>query len=144
MVAYNLFINEGECKAEQIEVLAVKMILVVEDDDIVSNVIANMIKQETKHYPIIVPDGRTAEAVTRDIKPDLLLLDYLLPDINGIELYDRLHEREELCDVPALLLTAHLPRTELQRAVRERNLQALSKPFDVADLLAVIEQRLVA
>jgi DNA-binding response OmpR family regulator len=122
----------------------VKMILVVEDDEMVSNVIETVIKQETKHYPVIVPDGRTAEAVTRDIKPDLLLLDYLLPDINGIDLYDLLHGREELCDVPALLLTAHLPRTDLQKAIGERNLLALSKPFDLADLLAVIEQRFVA
>lgn len=121
-----------------------KTILVVEDDEMVSNVIATMIKQETRHYPIVVPDAQTAEAVTHDIKPDLLLLDYMLPDMNGIDLYDRLHKRETLNDVPALLLTAHLLRSDLQQAIKQRNLLALGKPFDINTLLAVIEQRLVA
>jgi DNA-binding NtrC family response regulator len=122
----------------------VKMILIVEDDEMLSNIMETMIKRETKHYPVIVSNGWMAEAVTRDIKPDLLLLDYLLPDINGIDLYDRLHEREELCDVPALLISTHLLCADLQQAIRERNLPALSKPFDLADLLTIIEQRLLA
>ena len=62
-----------------------KMILIVEDDEMISNTIAMMIKQDTKYYPIVVPDGLTAEDVTRDIKPDLFLLDYILPDMNGID-----------------------------------------------------------
>jgi DNA-binding response OmpR family regulator len=129
---------------DQIEVTAMKMILVVEDDEMISDVIAMMIKQDTMHYPVIVPDGLTAEDVTRDIKPDLLLLDYLLPDMNGIDLYDRLHRREELCDVPALLLSAYMSRADLQEAVRARNLPVLSKPFALTELLVVIEQHLVA
>lgn len=71
-----------------------------------------------------------------DIKPDLLLLDYQLPHMNGIELYDRLHAIKELSDIPGLIMSAHLPTHELKK----RCLTGLSKPLEVSDLLDALAQ----
>jgi CheY-like chemotaxis protein len=117
-----------------------KTILVVEDDDIMRMLLTDLLRQETLYFPIVVGAGSQAIAMTSDIIPDLFLLDYLLPDTNGIELYDRLHERNELASVPAILLTAHMIRSDLQQAIKQRQLEALEKPFDIERLLTMIEQ----
>lgn len=117
-----------------------KTILVVEDDDIMRTLLTDLLQQETSYFPIVVGAGSQAIEITSDIIPDLFLLDYLLPDTNGIELYDRLHEQNDLASVPAILLTAHMIRSDLQQAIKQRQLEALEKPFDIERLLTMIER----
>jgi CheY-like chemotaxis protein len=121
-----------------------RTILIVEDDDIMRMLLTDLLHQETSYYPLVVNAGCEAIEVTSDIIPDLFLLDYFLPDMNGIELYDRLHGQNKLASVPAILLTAHLIRSDLQQAIKQRQLDALEKPFDIERLLTMIEQGVCA
>jgi CheY-like chemotaxis protein len=121
-----------------------RTILIVEDDDIMRMLLTDLLHQETPYIPLVVGAGREAIEVTCDIIPDLFLLDYFLPDMNGIELYDRLHGQNKLASVPAILLTAHLIRSDLQQAIKQRQLDALEKPFDIERLLTMIEQGVCA
>ncbi len=57
--------------------------------------------------------------------------------MNGIMVYDRLHSNRELQDIPALIVSARLEGHE--REIKERGLVALSKPFDLEDFFAAIE-----
>ena len=54
--------------------------------------------------------------------------------MNGIELYDRLHARQELEHVPAILMSARLPKDE----ARKRKINCLEKPFELDQLLKTI------
>ncbi|GLV57759.1 hypothetical protein KDH_45950 [Dictyobacter sp. S3.2.2.5] len=114
---------------------SVKTILLVEDDINIGEVLQQAITQETSFVVILVPDGFQALQMVKEIRPNLFILDYQLPRMNGIELYDRLHVIEELAHVPALMLSAHLPRHELNK----RHLQGMSKPIDLDDFLQTIE-----
>jgi len=71
------------------------------------------------------------------VKPQLFLLEYCLPDTNGIILYDRLHARKELEAVPALIVGASLKEGE--DAIKQRGLLAVEKPFDLDEFLSAIE-----
>ena len=121
------------------EEIPAKTILVVEDDEFISIFLAEAISQETAYHPLLVSDGFEALKVTHDIKPSLFLLDYRLPKMNGVELYDQLHAREELETVPAIILSANLPLHELTK----RGLVGLKKPFDLDHLLQEIEKTIV-
>jgi DNA-binding response OmpR family regulator len=114
------------------------MILIVEDDPAIGAFLAQAITQETSYHPLLVPDGFAALKVIHDMVPNLLLLDYQLPGMNGIELYDRLHAMEKLQDVPAILISAYLP----QREVQKRRITSLRKPFELDELLQTIETML--
>jgi len=72
------------------------------------------------------------------VSPDLLLLDYQLPDMTGLQLYDRLHAQKAFRHLPAILLSATLPHLELEK----RHLIGLYKPFRVAELQEVLQQTL--
>ena len=69
----------------------VKTILVVEDDVGIGSFLTQAISQETPHQAMLVTDGFQALNAIRSIKPGLFILDYQLPRMNGIELYDKLH-----------------------------------------------------
>lgn len=116
----------------------VKTILVVEDDIGIGSFLVQAISQETRHQAMLVPDGFQALNVTKNIKPNLFILDYQLPKMNGIELYDRLHATEGLENVPAILISARLPRVEIAK----RKIIGMNKPLELDDLLHAIEKLL--
>ena len=66
----------------------IKTILIVEDDAFIGEFLERAISEETPYKPLVVSDGFEALKVTYDLKPNLFLLDYQLPRMDGIELYD--------------------------------------------------------
>ena len=86
--------------------------------------------------------GLGAALLLRHNKPDIFVLDYGLPGMNGIELYDRLHLNQELASIPAILITAnrYLP----QEQIRQRQLITFMKPFELDSFLDTIETLLTA
>src|SRR6266581_3275941 len=93
---------------------AIKTILVVEDDADVGEFFVQALQQETPHQSILATDGFQALKIVKSIKPNLFVLYYQLPNMNGIELYDHLHATEGLEKVPALFMSANLPTGALE------------------------------
>ncbi len=114
---------------------AVKTILIVEDDVHIGEFLERAIAEETPFKPLVVSDGFEALKVTLDLKPNLFLLDYQLPRMHGIELYDQLHAMKEFQDIPAIIISAHLPK----RALDIRSLVGLRKPLELSELLKTIQ-----
>ena len=130
--------NENDQYLEN-EEKPIKTILLVEDDAIISELLIQMITQETSYQVFSVPDGLEALDLVKNIKPQLLILDYWLPIIHGIDLYDRLHSIEGLEEVPALMLSVNAPLRE----INQRHLTYIRKPFDMPKLLETIDKLLV-
>jgi DNA-binding response OmpR family regulator len=115
-----------------------KTILIVEDDTAIGNFLMEAIAQETRYHSLLVPDGFQCLKTLKGIKPDLLLLDYYLPQMNGIELYDQLHAMHEYAGLPVILLTTNLDKR--RQEIEERNIAGLNKPLELDDLLHAIEE----
>ncbi|HLI08184.1 MAG TPA: response regulator [Ktedonobacteraceae bacterium] len=116
----------------------VKMILVVEDDAGIGSFLVQAITQETPYLALLVTDGFQALNAIANVKPSLFILDYQLPRMNGIELYDKLHATKEMENVPAIVISARLPRKEIE----ERRIIGMNKPLELDDLLKTIERLL--
>ena len=117
---------------------SVKTILVVEDDENIGELIVEAFIQETPYQAMLATDGKQALKIVQNVKPNVLLLENNLPDMKGIELYDRIQVEKELENVPVLLMSANVPVQE----VKKRNLFCLNKPFELNDLLQTIERLL--
>jgi DNA-binding response OmpR family regulator len=118
---------------------SVKTILLVEDDIVIAELLVQMITQETHHQIFSVPNAPEALDLVKNIKPQLMILDYWLPTIHGIELYDQLHNTEGLEKVPAIMLSVNAPLKELN----QRHIIYIKKPFDMYKLLEAIDKLLV-
>ena len=116
----------------------IKTILLVEDDTTIAELLVQMISQETHYQVFSVPDAPQALHLVNNIKPELLILDYWLPGIQGIELYDRLHNTHGLEQVPAIMLSVHAPIRE----INQRHIMYMRKPFDMYKLLEAIDNML--
>src|ERR1700676_883043 len=92
-----------------------KTILVVEDDELMGQFISQALRDEASYQTLIATDAFRAISMVRNIKPSLFLLDYQLPKMNGIELYDRLHSAAGLEDVPTIFISGVPPIKELAK-----------------------------
>jgi DNA-binding response OmpR family regulator len=120
------------------EPMSEKLILVVEDDEAIGTLLVQLLAQEACYQALLAVDGFEALNVVREVKPDLFILDYQLPAMNGIQLYDSLHAISRLENVPAILLSARLPQYEVEK----RSLIGLGKPFDLDELLEIVNKAL--
>jgi len=118
------------------EHVRIKTILVVEDDRDIGEVLVQAILQETRYLPVLVGNGQDALNTVKSIKPHLFILDYKLPRMNGIDLYDLLHQ--EFTETPTIMMSAHLPKKDLGT----RAILAMHKPIDLDDLLQAIDELL--
>ena|SRR6059058_3965146 len=118
--------------------IKVKTVLVVEDDTGIGNFLVQAISQETSHHALLVTDGFQALKAVASIKPSLFILDYQLPRMNGLELYDQLHATKGLEQIPAIVISARLPRQEIER----RKIIPMGKPLELDHFLNTIEKLL--
>ena len=83
-------------------------ILIVEDDADIGEFLQQLLDEETPYQSIVIDNGLKALEQAPQMRPCLLLLDYRLPGINGLELYDRLQQFKETRGVPAIMMSATL------------------------------------
>jgi len=117
---------------------AVKTVFIVEDDEAIGELLVQAIEQETSYQAVLASDGFQALKMLRTVKPDLLILDYGLPDMNGLEFYDTIHAVKALKHLPVLIVSAETAR--IQKEIKVRQLAQLQKPFELANLLQAIER----
>ncbi len=112
-----------------------KWILVVEDDEAHASMLGELFKEETPYDVCYTSDGQAAWKFLQHFKPNLLVLDYLLPKMNGLVLYDRIRAEKELYNIPVLMISAALPSNEIE----QRGIIGLQKPFEIDAFLHAIE-----
>ena len=110
-------------------------VLIVEDEEPLSMLLRYNL--EAEGYTVDVCDrGDDAELRLRESVPDLLLLDWMLPGISGIELCRRLRMREETERLPVIMLTARGEEAERIRGLSTGADDYVVKPFSVPELMA--------
>ena len=122
----------------QKEPTAGKTVFIVEDDEAIGELLVQAIQQETPYQAVLASNGFQALKMLRTVKPDVLILDYGLPGMNGLEFYDAIHAVKALEHLPVLIVSAEAAR--IQKEIKARQLSQLKKPFDLTDLLEAIER----
>lgn len=113
-------------------------ILLVEDEPAIQELIAVNLTR-AGHHVVRVSDAESAERMVREALPDLILLDWMLPGMSGVELARRLRADERTRPVPIIMLTA---RGEEQDKVVGLDTGAddyITKPFSPRELVARIK-----
>src|SRR5260370_39186931 len=83
-------------------------ILIVDDDPILGDLLLEALQEEA-YQACHVLSGEMALGTLQTVVPALLLLDYHLPGMNGLELADWLGSQEEYAQIPILLMSAYVP-----------------------------------
>lgn len=125
---------------EQTSSTSEKTVLIVDDDRDVGDILQKIILDQTNYKVVWIAESDLALDAASYLHPSLLLLDYMLPTMDGLDLYDRLQGIESMRGVPSILISASstLPFEEL----RSRGIYLLKKPFELNDLLDILAQLL--
>lgn len=120
-----------------------KRILVVDDEPSITRLL-KLNLEETNDYEVRTEnDAKAAVASAEDFQPDLILLDVLMPDLDGGELASRLQASPKLKGVPIVFLTAAATKKEVYaRGGKVGGLPFLAKPVDLAEVVACLNQHL--
>jgi CheY-like chemotaxis protein len=118
-------------------------ILVVDDSPTIGRVVS-MILEKHGYDVTLAYDGQDAMEVlaSGQIKADLVLLDYVMPRMNGYEFCSELRAHPELATTPVVLMSAKADRIRDQFLERCDAIGAITKPFDAQTIVAVIENAL--
>jgi two-component system phosphate regulon response regulator PhoB len=112
-------------------------ILVVEDEDSLATLLQYNLEKEGYEVVLSV-DGEDALMQVDERLPDLVLLDWMLPKISGIEVCRRLRQRGETRNVPIIMLTARGEDTDRIRGLDTGADDYVVKPFSMTELAARI------
>ncbi len=112
-------------------------ILVVEDEDALATLLHYNLEKEG--YEIgVAADGEEALVQVDERLPDLVVLDWMLPNVSGIEVCRRLRSKAETRNVPIIMLTARGEESDRVRGLDTGADDYLSKPFSMSELTARI------
>ena len=112
-------------------------VLVIEDDDAIATLIQYNLEKEG-YEVAIAGDGEEGLVQTDERLPDLIVLDWMLPKVSGIEVCRRLRGRPETRNVPIIMLTARGEEIDRVRGLDVGADDYLTKPFSVPELNARI------
>jgi DNA-binding response OmpR family regulator len=113
-----------------------KRVLVVEDEQDVAELVADVLALEG--YTARMATGESVVAEAAAFGPDVVLLDLMMPGIDGFEVARRLRREPQTVSIPIVVMTAMH-----DAAARARELGAegyIAKPFDIGELIRIIER----
>ena len=112
-----------------------KTILIVDDEAPIREMVAMALEMAGYHC-IEAMDAKQAHSLVIDHKPDLILLDWMLPDISGIELARRLKREQLTAEVPIIMLTAKGEEDHKIQGLETGADDYITKPFSPRELAA--------
>jgi len=112
-----------------------RLVLVVDDDEMIRRLLRTVL--EADEFEVVeAPDGDAALAALEDLKPTVIVLDVMMPGLDGVEVCRRIDHRA----AKVVMLTAR-DDPDLERAARDAGADAfLTKPFSSVELLDLVER----
>ena len=113
-------------------------VLIVEDEEAISDLLTYNLEKEGFSVAV-TGDGDDAMLTVKESRPDLILLDWMLPNVSGIELCRQLRGQMETREIPVIMLTARGEEEDRVRGLMTGADDYVTKPFSPRELLARIE-----
>ncbi len=116
-------------------------ILIIDDEPVNIKVLSQILK--TDYLVSFAINGRDAIAlIDSGIKPDIILLDIMMPEMNGYEVCSRIKEKPETADIPIIFISAIAVNEEIQKGLSLGAVDYIQKPFHPDSLKEQIKSHL--
>ena len=116
-------------------------ILVIEDEEHIRTVLKYNLELDGFEV-YLAEDGLTGLELAREKRPELILLDWMMPGLDGLQVLSELKHDERTKDIPVFMLTAKSMMVEVGRALYEGADDYITKPFDVIELGQILKEKL--
>lgn len=137
------FMKDNDIPTEILE-SGPKRVLVVDDDEQIVEMFQDLLSKDGQIQVRSCANGYDAGLLTESFRPHLIILDYMLPDINGNVVCKRLREREEFKDTKVIFVSGVVNQEEIQALRASGADEFIRKPFDVQSLMTRVKELLNA
>ena len=118
-------------------------ILVVEDEPSLQKLLEYQLKR-IGHEIVVVANGQQALASVKSDRPDLVLLDVMLPVMGGFQVLRQLQEDKNTSNIPVIMLSAKGQQHDIAAGIDKGVFDYITKPFNIPNLAERIEKALAS
>ena len=117
-----------------------RLVLIVEDEPDNREIMRAVVEDILGYRAMLAADGEEALRLADEHRPRLILMDLMMPVLDGFEAIRKLKSQERTAGIPVVAVTALSRSVDLQRAVENGADEYIGKPFDLDQLAAVVER----
>ena len=121
-----------------------RRILIVDDDSNSTHLVKILLERSGPYLVLEENDPTKADQTAHSFKPDVILLDIVMPKIDGGELATQIEADSELRDTPIIFLTALVTHSETKSGFHIQGHPLVAKPISIPELIEAIEKHLPA
>lgn len=137
------FQKQGESHFNvRMENTASKTILLIEDEEYVCQIVQTSLEVFSNWQIATARSGKEGLAASATVKPDAIVLDIMMPNMDGFDVLKELQADQQLANIPVVLLTSRIDLTEPQEISRLGVKGTIAKPFYVLSLVNQISNLL--
>ncbi len=111
-------------------------VLIVDDDAAIVEMLEDLLTRDGRFEVKSAANGFDAGAMTQEFRPDILLLDYLLPDINGNVVCERVRKDPNLAHTRIIIVSGAVSNDEIKQLEAAGADDFIKKPFDIDKLIS--------
>jgi len=115
-----------------------KRILVVDDDEAILEMLVELLERDGRFEVRVARGGYEAGMLTQEFRPDAMILDYKLPDIDGTKVCQTIRMNPNLCDTKIIIISGVADRDEIAELENAGADDFLRKPFQIDELISRI------
>jgi len=119
-----------------------RRILIVDDDANSTHLVKILLERSGPYLVLEENDAAKADQTAHNFKPDVILLDIIMPKIDGGELATQIEADRELHDTPIIFLTALVTHSEANSGLHIQGHPLVAKPISIPELIEAIEKQL--
>lgn len=135
------FMKENDIPLDQLEVGKTR-ILVVDDDPAIVEMLVEMLERDGRYEVSTASTGFDAGMRTNEFKPEVIVLDYMLPDINGNAVCKRIRADDKLANVKIIIVSGVIDQDHVAQLYTDGANAFLQKPFRIDALISKIQELL--
>jgi CheY-like chemotaxis protein len=117
-----------------------KRILIVDDSQLILNITRSILEKEG--YSVLeAHDGKECFKVVEKLKPDIILLDVVMPDMDGWEVCKKIKETKATRDIPVVMFTTQAREKDFKKSIEYAGAYAhILKPFNREELINLVKE----
>ncbi len=127
------FMRDNDIPSTLVESSSVR-VLVVDDDPQIVRMLEDLLSSDERFEVRTATTGYDAGMVTREFRPDVILLDYMLPDVNGKVVCERIKSDPELQDTRVIIISGAVRRDDIDGLLAAGAEEFIAKPFQATEL----------
>jgi len=128
------FMRENKIPLDAIE-SGKRKILIVDDDVEIVELLVDVLERDGRFETKTASSGYEAGIVTQQFRPELILLDYMLPDVNGNVVCQTIKRNPEFENIKIIIVSGVVKQDEISQLLKSGAEDFIRKPFDIAELI---------